>query len=565
MERSKTSVAGAIAALLLIFSGSCGGGSAQLASQTSDQPTIEQLTNFLFAEMERLGVDPEKGSSQVPAGNEVFDMSATLLDPDGEGPEEPSGIQLAWTERLIGDYDQNGEVNLSDLTQLVVHFAAGVNYDPADERGGIGYWPTGDPDNGGALNWRLARIDGDSNGEINLADVTQIALHWGQRIDGYRLYSRSPGEDEFSVVPNPDDPEIGFTVSREQVDRSHPNKPVRYSYLIDFETGGEYEFKLSKFDSIDGEGSLSESHSYHNQPPVAELTAYPVSGDAPLTVQFDASGSYDPDGYNLWFKWDFDGDGVYDLDSGTDPTVEHTYTEAGEYDAVVLVRDYPGDTDRASVRITVGASSQGPVADIVADYLSIYAPTYVRFDASASYDSDGEIVRYEWDFDGDGVIDRDTGAFPKAATIYLSGGVRYARVTVTDNDGNTDSASVGLSIAVGNDRLYIFPDPLDNDWHDAVGHGDFYDPYIVSSVYYNTDLLTEFSMVAYWYESDTSTSIPAGDLTWVGYPPYNTEWVAPGTFKATDQTIGNVYAYGLSDPIRMSQQVFIRNTAAYPY
>ena len=197
--------------------------------------------------------------------------------------------------------------------------------------------------------------------------------------------------------------------------------------------------------------------------------------------------------------------------------------------------------------------------------MSLYAPTYVRFDASESFDTDGEIVNYRWSVESNGGIDLDTGAYPKAAWIYLNSGVRYATVYVTDNDGNTDSASVGLNIAEGNDAVFVFPDPLDNDWQDAAGYGDYDDPYIVSSPDYNTDLLTEFSMIAYWYESDASTSIPVGELTWVGYPPSNCEWVVPGTFRATDSTIGNVYAYGMSDPIRNSQQVFIRNTNTYPY
>ena len=40
------------------------------------------------------------------------------------------------------------------------------------------------------------------------------------------------------------------------------------------------------------------------------------------------------------------------------------------------------------------------------------------FDASASSDAEGPIVRYEWDLDGNGVYDVDTGANPKLTTTY---------------------------------------------------------------------------------------------------------------------------------------------------
>ncbi len=46
-----------------------------------------------------------------------------------------------------------------------------------------------------------------------------------------------------------------------------------------------------------------------NQPPKAIMTATPRSGNAPLTVQFDGTGSSDPEGKALTYAWDF-GDGT---------------------------------------------------------------------------------------------------------------------------------------------------------------------------------------------------------------------------------------------------------------
>ncbi len=91
-----------------------------------------------------------------------------------------------------------------------------------------------------------------------------------------------------------------------------------------------------------------------NQHPIADLVATPRSGEAPLAVSFDASGSSDPDGDALSFSWNF-GDGV----TGTGATASHTYTTAGTYTATVTVTDGNGGSDQANVVISATGGSNG--------------------------------------------------------------------------------------------------------------------------------------------------------------------------------------------------------------
>ncbi|MFH1677109.1 MAG: PKD domain-containing protein, partial [bacterium] len=72
-----------------------------------------------------------------------------------------------------------------------------------------------------------------------------------------------------------------------------------------------------------------------NQPPVCDLvvvTEMPASGWNEVPVEFDASGSYDPEGTALTFEWDFDGDGNYSESPDDDYTGDpdnptHIYSE----------------------------------------------------------------------------------------------------------------------------------------------------------------------------------------------------------------------------------------------
>jgi hypothetical protein len=102
--------------------------------------------------------------------------------PIGKGSSVPdlhtyaSGINSVyeWSYRQHGDFDLNGTVNISDLTQIGIHF--GKNTFSAD--------------------WQKAQLaDGDVNGVINVADVTAIGLNWNGRVDGYELQWRQTAAD----------------------------------------------------------------------------------------------------------------------------------------------------------------------------------------------------------------------------------------------------------------------------------------------------------------------------------------------------------------------------------
>jgi len=126
-----------------------------------------------------------------------------------------------------------------------------------------------------------------------------------------------------------------------------------------------------------------------NQPPTAVASATPTSGSAPLTVNFNGSGSSDPEGGALTYAWDLDGDGAFD--DGAAATATYTYTTQGSYTATLRVTDPAGSFDTDSVAITVGNTP--PTATI----LSPAAGTtwkvgdVISFSGSATDQQDGAL------------------------------------------------------------------------------------------------------------------------------------------------------------------------------
>jgi PKD repeat protein len=94
-----------------------------------------------------------------------------------------------------------------------------------------------------------------------------------------------------------------------------------------------------------------------NLPPTASFTATPASGQAPLAVSFDASGSSDPDGTIASYAWNF-GDGA----TGSGATASHTYVAAGTFAVLLTVTDSRGAT--ASTTRFVTAAAGPPPASV---------------------------------------------------------------------------------------------------------------------------------------------------------------------------------------------------------
>jgi len=170
--------------------------------------------------------------------------------------------------------------------------------------------------------------------------------------------------------------------------------------------------------------------------PVASFTASPSSGAPPLTVTFDGSASYDPNGSVVSYSWNF-GDGG----SGSGQIVTHTYNTRGTFTATLTVTDNDGNTGSASRSIEVAGVNEPPIAEFSCSPTSGLYPLSVTFNASASRDPDGSISQYQWDF-GDGHTTRGR----IVTHLYTRAGTFLARLTVVDNAGGSATKSRTISV-----------------------------------------------------------------------------------------------------------------------
>lgn len=188
--------------------------------------------------------------------------------------------------------------------------------------------------------------------------------------------------------------------------------------------------------------------------PKAVVTATPIEGTLPLTVKFDASASYGINELEL-FLWRMDDGTIMYYDTGAERTFEFefktTTAKKGAVSPWVVVYDSKGNSSQAMVDLFLNTEPSASLS---------VSPRYARVDedvllnASNSNDDTGQIVKFEWDLDGDEVFELDTDAEPTTSARFDAPGTYIVRVQVTDNYGASDSR--GTSIFVEYNHLPRF-------------------------------------------------------------------------------------------------------------
>lgn len=181
-----------------------------------------------------------------------------------------------------------------------------------------------------------------------------------------------------------------------------------------------------------------------NRPPSATIVAGQTPAIVGRAVDFTADGEQDIDGEIVRHRWDEDGDGTFEIDTGTNATRSITFSSGGRHVVGLELTDDDGASTVVTMTIIV---TRAPTAALAPTPASVGLGDAVALDASGSADPDGApIARYEWDLDGRAGFERDTGTEPTTSAVMTSPGPSTLRVRVTDVDGATATATAVVAV-----------------------------------------------------------------------------------------------------------------------
>jgi glucose/arabinose dehydrogenase len=239
-------------------------------------------------------------------------------------------------------------------------------------------------------------------------------------------------------------------------------------YLMEGPDGALYYLDLG-FSDASGLG-VSKLHRIRytqaNLPPVVAASATPIEGANPLTVNFTSAGSSDPEGLPLSYLWAY-GDGQ----TSTAPDPQHTYANAGLYQARLTVSDGVNSTISTPIAINVGNK---PVVTVLTTPSSgglFRAGDVIAYSGQATDIEDGSLSAsaFSWTIDflheghvhpGTPITGVTSGSFTIPTSGHdFSGFTRYRiTLTVTDSDGLQSSQSAA-----------VFPDKINLTFETAPG------------------------------------------------------------------------------------------------
>ena len=173
-------------------------------------------------------------------------------------------------------------------------------------------------------------------------------------------------------------------------------------------------------------------------PPIAGFSYSPMNPSTTDTVSFKDQSS-DADGQVVAWAWDF-GDGA----TADTASPQHSYSHSGTYMVTLVVTDDDGNTSSSVIQeIVVTNAAPAAMFKVAPEEPRVAVPTV--FDASGSYDVDGRLVSYAWDFDGDGVFDVD-GASSDIEYTFAETGEANVTLKVTDDEGISTVVSKTLTV-----------------------------------------------------------------------------------------------------------------------
>jgi len=369
--------------------------------------------------------------------------------------------RVVFYERNLGDFDLNGKVEIADISQLAMHYGKTDSF------------------------VQTPVIDFGTNNEVDIADITFLAMNYGNTLTGYDIelaFTPEEGtEGDFVRLENATEPDMP-TVTRPFI--SLPQGWPEYEYLLPDMGYGTYKVRASAIgDSLADVGAISlpEQGVVQNLPPAPPSTFYVGASDrTSVTLNWSPSIATDLAGYNVYITEDEAADELADFTKANTEllpaaTLELTVSDLTPTTDYWFVIEAVDDKDLPSLENAVLATKAHAetvlipvVVIIVVGIQEHYELEEISFSGTDCTSPDGaDLVRFTWDW-GDGTEPEDVPPPGDVTHIFDFGigPVNLPTITLTVED---EYGAVGMSqmqapvIPLRRDVLVVFNSNSNDD------------------------------------------------------------------------------------------------------
>lgn len=269
-----------------------------LSRLTTPAGVDERLFSHLKTVLAR-AFDKLASAGSVALGPPIGDENVVK---DLQSVDEGAGeFRLVWHYRNTADFDQNGKVEIADITPLAQHFGHTVGTDPQD-----------------------IVIDVSGNSRVGIEDITPLAVHYLQEVEAYSI--------RWSEAETGSYTEVG----RVELEDATNDGSSFLAFSWDLPSADAGWFRVVPLDTDDYPGV--EGDPYYFEPTGDEpniLSVSPLAAVASSNVQFTASVTGSE---LLEYAWVFGDAAVPAMSDLASPTV--LVAEVDEYQCSLTVSNY---------------------------------------------------------------------------------------------------------------------------------------------------------------------------------------------------------------------------------